>query len=103
VTPAGRRSLVIIGKSLVAVRDGTFLLGPGLIPAVNALLLGYLMYRSALVARVIPVLGLIGAPLKRRWGAFARWGGLPLCRLGPGTHHRGCNAATYRVTALRGA
>jgi Domain of unknown function (DUF4386) len=56
-------SLAAIGKSLVAVRDWTFLLGPGLIPAVNALLLGYLMYRSALVPRVIPVLGLIGAPL----------------------------------------
>lgn len=56
-------SLATIGKSLVAVRDWTFLLGPGLIPAVNALLLGYLMYRSALVPRVIPVLGLIGAPL----------------------------------------
>jgi len=32
-------------------------------PGVNALLLGYLMYRSRLVPRVIPVLGLIGAPL----------------------------------------
>lgn len=60
---ADARSLATIGKSLVAVRDWTFLLGPGLIPAVNALLLGYLMYRSALVPRVIPVLGLIGAPL----------------------------------------
>src|SRR5919106_3084730 len=29
----------------------------------NALLLGYLMYRSGLVPRVIPVLGLIGGPL----------------------------------------
>lgn len=60
---ADARSFATIGKSLVAVRDWTFLLGPGLIPAVNALLLGYLMYRSALVPRVIPVLGLIGAPL----------------------------------------
>ena len=32
-------------------------------PGTNALLLGYLMYRSGLVPRVIPVLGLIGAPL----------------------------------------
>jgi hypothetical protein len=30
---------------------------------VNALLLGYLMYRSGLVPRLIPALGLIGAPL----------------------------------------
>jgi Domain of unknown function (DUF4386) len=32
-------------------------------PAINALLLGSLMYRSRLVPRVIPALGLIGAPL----------------------------------------
>ena len=56
-------SLVITGKALVAIRDWTFLLGPGLIPAVNALLLGYLMYRSGLVPRVIPLMGLVGAPL----------------------------------------
>jgi Domain of unknown function (DUF4386) len=56
-------TLVAIGQSLVAVRDWTFVLGPSLIPGVNALLLGYLMYRSGLVPRLIPVLGLIGAPL----------------------------------------
>jgi hypothetical protein len=56
-------SLVAIGQSLVAIRDWTFTLGPSLIPGVNGLLLGYLMYRSGLVPRVIPVLGLIGAPL----------------------------------------
>jgi hypothetical protein len=32
-------------------------------PALNALLLGYVMYRSGLVPRVIPLLGLIGAPV----------------------------------------
>lgn len=57
-------SLVPAGRALVAVRDATFLIGPGLIPAgLNALLLGTLMYRSRLVPRVIPVMGLIGAPL----------------------------------------
>jgi hypothetical protein len=56
-------SLVAIGQSLVAIRDWTFTLGPSLIPGVNALLLGYLLYRSGLVPRLIPVLGLIGAPL----------------------------------------
>lgn len=56
-------SLVVTGQALVAVRDWTFLLGPGLMAGLNALLLGYLMYRSGLVPRVIPVLGLIGAPL----------------------------------------
>ncbi len=32
-------------------------------PVMNALLLGTLLYRSRLVPRVLPVLGLIGAPL----------------------------------------
>jgi hypothetical protein len=54
---------VLIGRSLVAVRDWTFLLGPGLMPAFNALFLGTLLYRSRLVPRAIPLLGLIGAPL----------------------------------------
>jgi Domain of unknown function (DUF4386) len=60
---ADRATLVATGRALVAVRDWTFLLGPSLVPAFSALLLGYLMYRSTLVPRVIPVLGLIGAPL----------------------------------------
>jgi uncharacterized protein DUF4386 len=60
---ADAASLVTVGRSLVAIRDWTFLLGPSLIPGVNALLLGYLLYRSGLVPRVIPVLGLAGAPL----------------------------------------
>lgn len=58
-----RGSLIAIGRSLVAVRDWTFLLGPSLIPGFNALLLGYLMYRSGLVPRIIPILGLVGGPL----------------------------------------
>ena len=62
-TGADEASLVAVGQSLVAVRDWTFLLGPGLMAALNALLLGTLMYRSRLVPRIIPTLGLIGAPL----------------------------------------
>lgn len=49
--------------ALVAQYNNTFLLGQALIPGVNALLLGYLMYRSRLVPRVLPILGLVGAPL----------------------------------------
>jgi hypothetical protein len=52
-----------VGTALVAVRDYTFHLGPGVMAGVNALLLGSLMYRSGLVPRVIPLMGLIGAPL----------------------------------------
>jgi hypothetical protein len=56
-------ALVAVGRALVAVRDGAHLLGPGVIPGLNALLLGYLMYRSRLVPRLIPAMGLVGAPL----------------------------------------
>jgi hypothetical protein len=62
-TAADAASLVTTGRALVAIRDWTFLLGPSLVPGVNALLLGYLMYRSRLVPRLIPTLGLIGGPL----------------------------------------
>lgn len=56
-------TLVTTGQALVGVRDWTFLLGPGFMASINALLLGTLMYRSRLVPRVIPTMGLIGAPL----------------------------------------
>jgi hypothetical protein len=55
--------LVTVGHSLVAVRNWTFLLGPNFMAAMNAFLLGTLMFRSGLVPRIIPVVGLIGAPL----------------------------------------
>jgi hypothetical protein len=56
-------TLTAIGQTLVDVRYGAHLMGPGLMPAFNACLLGYLMYRSGLVPRWMPTLGLIGAPL----------------------------------------
>ena len=60
---ANAAALVTTGASHVAVYNWTMLLGQTLMPCVNALLLGSLMYRSRLVPRIIPVLGLIGAPL----------------------------------------
>jgi hypothetical protein len=54
---------VVIGQALVALYDGLFRVGQSLIPAVNGILLGYLMYKSRLVPRILPLLGLIGAPL----------------------------------------
>jgi hypothetical protein len=59
---AGSDALVT-AQALVASYDWTFLFGPGFMAAVNALLLGSLMYRSGLVPRIIPLVGLIGAPL----------------------------------------
>ncbi len=60
---ANAAALVATGASHVAVYNWTFLLGQSLMPGINALLLGSLLYRSRLVPRVLPVLGLIGAPL----------------------------------------
>ncbi len=49
---ADAASLVAVGKSLVALHDWTFILGPGFVVGVgNGLILGYLMYKSALVPR----------------------------------------------------
>jgi hypothetical protein len=56
-------SLVLIGQSLVATHDWSFLIGQTLLPGINALLLGSLFYQSRLVPRVIPLMGLIGGPL----------------------------------------
>lgn len=56
-------TLVTVGRSLVAVHDWSFLLGPGVIAAINALFLATIMYRARLVPRWIPTLGLVGAPL----------------------------------------
>jgi len=59
---AGADALVT-ARALVAFHDWIFLLGQGTIPAVNALLLGSLLYRSRLVPRALPVLGFVGAAL----------------------------------------
>jgi hypothetical protein len=57
-------ALVIAARSLVAVHDWTFLLGPTLLAGVGTgVLLGYLMYRSGLVPRRMTLLGLVGGPL----------------------------------------
>jgi len=61
---ADAASLVTAGKSLVALHEWTRLLGPGFMVGVgNGLILGYLMYTSALVPRGMAVLGLVGGPL----------------------------------------
>jgi hypothetical protein len=62
-TGANAAALVTTGASHVAVYNWTMLLGQTLMPCINALLLGTLMYRSRLVPRIIPIVGLIGAPL----------------------------------------
>jgi hypothetical protein len=78
---ADRESLVTIGKSLAATYDSAFLLSQTLMPVLNALLLGSLLYRSRLVPRVIPGLGLVGAPLLLASAIAILFGGID--RLSP--------------------
>jgi hypothetical protein len=54
---------VATANALIGTYDGTFLIGQSIMPAINALLLGTLLYKSRLVPRMLPVVGLIGAPL----------------------------------------
>ena len=65
-TGAEASLLVTVQETLVTVRNWAFVLGTG-VPALNAFLLGWLMYKSRLVPRAIPVIGLIGAPLFTSW------------------------------------
>jgi Domain of unknown function (DUF4386) len=60
---ADAASATVTANALVDVRNWTFLFGPGLMPVLNAVLFGTLLYKSRLVPRIIPTLGLIGAPL----------------------------------------
>jgi hypothetical protein len=57
-------SLVLVERSLVAIHDWTFLLGPAFCAGFGTgLMLGYLMYKSGLVPRGMAMLGLLGGPL----------------------------------------
>jgi hypothetical protein len=68
-------SLVTAGRSLVAVHDWTFLLGPGWVVGVgNGLILGWLMYRSGLVPRGMALLGLVAGPVLLAGGTAALLG-----------------------------
>lgn len=53
-----------LAESLAALKDWTFLFGPGfIVPSGNGLILGYLMYRSGLVPRRMTWFGMIGGPI----------------------------------------
>ncbi len=65
-TAADPSALRAVGLSLTTLYQVAFVLGTG-IPALNAFILGWLLYRSGLVPRAIPIIGLIGAPLFTSW------------------------------------
>ena len=76
-TSADRDTLTTVGRSLVAIKDWTFLLGPGFVVGIgNGLILGYLMYRSGLVPRRMAMLGLVGGPLIVVSGTVVLFGGI---------------------------
>jgi hypothetical protein len=59
---AGADALVS-GRTLVTMYDRMFLIGQSFIPAINDLLLGFLLYQSRLVPRGLAIIGLIGGPV----------------------------------------
>jgi hypothetical protein len=65
-----------VAYTLAAIKDWTFLLGPGwMVGWGNGLILGYLMYRTGLVPRRATWLGLIGGPLIILSGTAIMFGG----------------------------
>ena len=65
-----------VAYTLAAIKDWTFLLGPGWVVGWgNGLILGYMMYRTQLVPRPWPWLGLIGGPLLIITGTAILFGG----------------------------
>jgi Domain of unknown function (DUF4386) len=71
-TAADPGSLRLVGRSLVAFHEWTFLLGPQFCAGFgNGLLLGYLMYKSQLVPPRMALVGMIGGPLAFLGGVLA--------------------------------
>jgi Domain of unknown function (DUF4386) len=65
-----------VAYTLAAIKDWTFLLGPGWVVGWgNGLILGYLMYRTGLVPRQAAWLGLVGGSLLVITGTAIMFGG----------------------------
>jgi hypothetical protein len=77
-TAADAGSLVTIGKTLLAARNWTFLLGPGFTDGIGTgMILGYLMFRSGLVGRRMALVGLVGGAMLATSGAAVLLGVIP--------------------------
>jgi hypothetical protein len=77
-TGADAGSLTLIGSSLLAIHDWTFLLGPGFADGIGTgMILGYLMYKSGLVGRRMALVGLVGGTLLAASGAAVLLGFIP--------------------------
>jgi hypothetical protein len=76
-------TLTTVGEALVAVKDWTFLFGPGFTAGLgNGLILGYLMYRSGLMPRRLAALGLVGGALVCISGVLVLFGALEMAAEG---------------------
>src|ERR687886_59855 len=65
-----------VAYTLAAIKDWTFLLGPGWVVGWgNGLILGYMMYRTGLVPRRACWVGLVGGPLLSVIGTIILFGG----------------------------
>ena len=74
-----------LAYALAAIKDWTFLLGPGFVVGIgNGLMLGYLMYRSGLVPRWMAALGLVAGPLLIASGVAVLFGVLRFAGTGQG-------------------
>ena len=64
-----------IAYTLAALKDWTFILGPGFVVGWgNGLILGYLMYSSGLVPRRLAMFGIVGGPLIILSGTLVMFG-----------------------------
>lgn len=59
---AGAEALVT-SQTLATLYDRVFLISQSFLPAVNDLLLGFLLYKSRLVPRALSMIGIVGGPL----------------------------------------
>ena len=77
-TSANAASVVPIGKSLVAMHNWTFLLGPGFADGVGTgLILGWLMFKSGLVGRRMALVGVVGGAMLATSGVAVLLGVIP--------------------------
>lgn len=62
------------GVLLKAIHDWTFLLGPNFMLGINTMLYSYIFYKSGLVPKFIPILGMTGAALVFSAALFEMFG-----------------------------
>jgi hypothetical protein len=86
--------LEAVGPALAAIRFWTVTIGPGM-AGFNALMFGTLLYRSRLVPRAIPALGIVGAPLLISFVVATMLG-----VTGPGTIWQGIAVAPFFIWEL---